>query len=492
MRAISDHLSYSPRQVLNALFALLITIGFTVILFLLRQVLSTPIVALLYLVPVLVSSSLWGLGAGVLASVGAFLAFNYFFIVPYYTFEVHQAQDLIAVFIFLTVGIVTSQLVGRIRAGLAEAQAKEQEIRRLYELSKTLVVSRYEEEVARHVANDLAQILDAQVVHLIITLEHLTEPLIIIAPEDVPLRFEPPAIIYPLVTSRGQLGKIVIWRSAHELAEREERILQAYAGQGALALERAILEKIETKTHILEESDRMKSALLSSVSHELRTPLVTIKAAVTSLRSGEVKWDSEARDDLLAALDEEADRLNSLVGDLLNMSRIEAGALKLQNQWNVLADIVDAVVARLKSRTMGHLLEVDISEDLPLVWVDQTLIQHVFANLIDNSVKYSPPGTPITMRALFQNDSHLLVEIANRGPRIPEEHLQNIFERFHRVTDADRVPGTGLGLSICKGIMDAHGEHIWVENLPDGLAFKFTLSTQQDSRTGPGIPLKKI
>jgi len=241
------------------------------------------------------------------------------------------------------------------------------------------------------------------------------------------------------------------------------------------ALERVRLSQAASRARFLEESDRFKSSLLSSVSHELRTPLATIKAAITSLRSKTVEWDTEARADLLAVVEEETDHLNQLVGNLLNMSRIEAGALKPQRSWNSLADIVNSAVERMHQQTERHYLEVDVSADLPLVPVDYLLIEQVFINLISNSIKYSAEGTTIGITAHAVKDDQLQVMVRNQGPHVQEEHLERIFDKFYRVTAADRVTGAGLGLSICKGIVEAHGGHIRAENLTGGFAFNFTL-----------------
>jgi two-component system sensor histidine kinase KdpD len=217
---------------------------------------------------------------------------------------------------------------------------------------------------------------------------------------------------------------------------------------------------------------------------------VTIKAAATSLRSGEVAWDSPVREELLAALEEEADRLNQFVGDLLNMSRIEAGALKLQRQWNILEEIVDTTLNRMRPQDFQHHLEVNVADDLPLVPVDAVLMQQVFANLIGNSLKYAPPDTTVRVNASRQGADCLLVEVINEGPPVSEEHLEHIFDKFHRVTEAEHVPGTGLGLSICKGIIEAHGGRIWAENLPGGFAFKLTLPLAWEGMSPPRLPAK--
>jgi two-component system sensor histidine kinase KdpD len=230
----------------------------------------------------------------------------------------------------------------------------------------------------------------------------------------------------------------------------------------------------------------LKTAILSSVSHEFRTPLSTIKAAASSLRSNEVGWDSPARPELVAAIDDEADHLNLLVGNLLDMSRIESGALKPKREWNILSEIVGSVVARMRHLAEEHRIEVDVAENLPLVPVDYVQMEQVFTNLVSNSLKYAPEKTVIRLRAIVEGAS-LHVLVSNQGPQVPSEHLERIFDKFFRITDADRVTGTGLGLSICKGIIEAHGGRIWAENLPDGLAFNFTLPLTWDGAPPPQL-----
>jgi two-component system sensor histidine kinase KdpD len=284
-----------------------------------------------------------------------------------------------------------------------------------------------------------------------------------------------PTTIAPLLTARGMQGEIRVWLDRAVLTSAEDRLLKTFATQGALALERSRLARSETRAHVAEESDRLKTALLSSVSHELRTPLAAIKAAVSSLRGGAIDRQSIARDELLATIEEETDQLNTLVGHLLDMSRIEAGVLKPQRAWNDLEEIVGAALARLKQAARHHRLEIALPDDLPLIPVDFVQIQQVFINLIGNSLKYSPAGTSVRVEAQQRDSDFVAVRVINHGPPVPEEHLDRIFEKFYRVTATDRVTGTGLGLSICKGIIEAHGGRIWAENLRDGLAFNFTL-----------------
>ena len=461
----------------------------TAALFVLHDLLDTTLVALLYLIPLGVITALWGLGPGLASAVTTFFAFNYFFIQPYYTLAVHRPSDVVILVIFLFVSIVISQLVGRTKASLAAATAREREATQLYELSAALAGGQDDATILRIIVTKTQQTFNAQQVEVTVTPPGGVGPVQMGVPAVPEQEAHPPAWTIPLQTVRGELGTIRIWRAESAL-QPEERLLHTFASQGALALERAWLTQTETRARVLEESDRLKSALLSSVSHELRTPLATIKAAATSLRGGGVAWKSKAREDLLAAVDDEADHLNRLVGNLLDMSRIEAGALKPQRQWNLLTEIVGGVITRLRTSIEQHTLIVDISDDLPFVPVDYVQMEQVFDNLVSNSLKYAPVNTTIHIRARKQEDDILLVTVANQGPHVPEEHLQRIFDKFYRVTDADRVTGTGLGLSICKGIIAAHGGRIWAENLPDGFAFNFTLPLTLDGAPPPDLLLE--
>ncbi len=459
----------------------------TSILYLLRDILDTPLIALLFLLPVGLNTAFWGLGPGILSALSAFLCFNYFFIRPYYTFAVHQTSDVVVLMVFFVVAVVISQLVGRARAGQAAATARESEATKLYELSTALAGLQDDQSIARTLAEHTLQTFQAERVEL--TAQSKIQRIKLSLPEGIVELARKPELTSPLQTVRGTLGEIRLWRTQPLNQPAEERLLHTFASQGAMAFERAWLTQTETRAKVLEESDHLKSALLSSVSHELRSPLATIKASITSLRSGNVQWKSSAREDLLAAVDDETDHLNRLVGNLLDMSRIESGALKPQRQWNLISEIVGGVISRMRKATEQHRLDVNFPEDLPLVPVDYVQMEQVFDNLISNSLKYAPSNTTIHIAASRQNAETLLVMVRNQGPPVPQEHLDRIFDKFYRVTDADRVTGTGLGLSICKGIITAHGGNIWAENLPDGFAFNFTLPLTLDGAPPPRLPV---
>lgn len=466
------------------LLAFVLIASVTALFFTLRTILDTTLVALLYLIPLGVITALWGLGPGITSALITFLTLNYFFIEPRYTFTVHQAADIVILVVFLLVAVVISQLFGRAQAGLAAATAREREATQLYELSTALTGLNHEQAIAQILAKQVHAVAGSEHVELIGVDAH---PFAYRLPKSSPPN-RPPDLTVPIQAARGVLGEIRLWRAAPAISASEKRLFQTFASQGALALERAWLAKAESRARVLEESDQLKSAILSSVSHELRTPLSTIKAAASSLREKEVSWDSPARTDLIAAIDDEADHLNMLVGNLLDMSRIESGALKPKREWNILSEIVGSVLARMKSLSTTHRLQLDVPESLPLVPVDYVQMEQVFTNLISNSLKYAPADTVVRIRARVKDES-VHVQVSNQGPQIASEDLERIFDKFYRITAADRVTGTGLGLSICKGIIEAHAGRIWAENVPDGIAFNFTIPLIWDGASPPQFPI---
>jgi two-component system, OmpR family, sensor histidine kinase KdpD len=458
------------------LLAILLVGLVTGVLHLIRDMLNLEVVTVVYLLPVVISTLAWGLGPGIVAALAAFFAFNYFFIEPRFTLLVQRPQDLLVLAVFLATAVLLSQLLGRTRAALSAAQQREHEALRLYEFSTALAGQHTDQSIARVVAQYTLEVFQADRVEVLMEASGDQAPSSVCLPPDRATAPDgAPTTIAPLLTARGLQGEVRIWLDRAALTPAEDRLLKTFATQGVLALERSRLARSETRAQVAEESDRLKTALLSSVSHELRTPLAAIKAAITSLRGGTVDRQSIARDELLATIEEETDQLNTLVGNLLDMSRIEAGALKPQRAWNDLEEIVGAAVARLKQAARHHRLEITVPDDLPLIPVDFVQIQQVFINLISNGLKYSPEGTTVRVEAKRRDLGMVAVCVINHGPPVPEEHLSRIFDKFYRVTAADRVTGTGLGLSICKGIVEAHGGRIWAENLPGGLMFNFTL-----------------
>lgn len=464
------YLAYRP--IWHLLFSIIIVILASEILYALRAGLTTSIIALLYLVPVIISAAFWGGLAGITTSVLSFLIFNYYFLHPFYTFTVSQPQDILAMFIFLGVAVLISNLMARAQSRLRQVQAREREVLQLYELSAALTGQTDAQAVTHILAQRLAILFPDTLIE--IRVDAGERKFSLFEPEQNAAQVVEKPVRVPLFASKGQLGEIRMHGNADVVTIDQERLLQTCASQGAIALERAILAENETRARVIEESDRLKTAILSSVSHELRTPLASIQAAASSLFDPTLTFEPEARSDLQALLVEEVEHLTQLVGNLLNMSRIEAGALKLQRQWNSLSEIADTAIRRLRRTAPRQTIRQEVPDDLPLVNVDQVLMEQVFINLISNSLKFAPSNTPICVSAEVV-DGAMRVTVSNQGPPIPPDYIEHIFEKFFLIPGQNRTQGTGLGLSICKGIVEAHGGKIWAENIPGGVAFKFSL-----------------
>ncbi|MGB9639531.1 MAG: sensor histidine kinase [Anaerolineales bacterium] len=495
-----------PQQILYYFLSVLIIGITTAVFYPWREGMGPAIMAMLYLIPIMINAAFWGLGEGIVSAVLAFLTLNFYFSPPYGSFFVHRSQDLVILFIFLGVAIVISQLVGRMRDSLRAATSREREAIQLYDLMVELAGLQDEQSILDVLTRQTRQALDASYTAALIMLSDSDKSkprrLKSINP---PIEIDESALgradfVAPIQMSGKFIGELRIWRANKNFTQAQLRLIRIYINQAVLAIERASLSRAMTYAKILEESNRLKSSLLSSVSHELRTPLATIKAAISSLRSNTVEWDSNARADLLALVEEETDHLNLLVGNLLNMSRIESGALTLERSWNSIGDIIQGALKRSAIYAAQHQLTSKITPDLPYVYVDYLLLEQVLINLINNSVKYAPKGSEIHILADKYDGQNLWIRVTNEGPPIPQEYLERIFEKFFQIEKSGGgqlkdtpIPqaGTGLGLSISKGIIEAHGGRIWAENLPNGLAFNFTIPIQPIQQSSQAVMLEE-
>ena len=251
----------------------------------------------------------------------------------------------------------------------------------------------------------------------------------------------------------------------------------AFVDQAASVIERERLRLENLQVEVLRRTDALRAALLSSISHDLRTPLSSIKAAASSLLQEDVQWDEEARHSFALTIVGEADRLNRLVANLLDMSKIEAGVLIPEKEWYPIDELIHDVLGRMQPQLQGRSVVTTIPEELPPVELDYLQIDQVLTNLIENAARYTPPGSPIEVSARLQENA-VEVSVADHGPGIPRADLERVFDKFYRVMETQtrltRTTGTGLGLAVCKGLIEAHGGRIWVENHA-GAVFRFTL-----------------
>jgi two-component system sensor histidine kinase KdpD len=291
----------------------------------------------------------------------------------------------------------------------------------------------------------------------------------------------------PMIGSQGRTLGILAVRPLHDTVfEDPERLhlLEAFASQAALALERTQLAEVARKAEVDVEAERTRSALLSAVSHDLRTPLATIQGAVSGVLEQGTRLTPEQQRDLLQTAHDETEHLNSLVHNLLELTRAESGGLQLRKEWQSLEEIVGAALTRLERRLRGRTVTVDIPPELPLLFVDELLIEQVLLNLLENAERYTPADAAIEIRARATPGS-VDVEVCDNGPGFAPGEEQHVFEKFFRGSVA-KGRGAGIGLTICAAIVQAHGGTIEAGNRPEGGArIRFTLPLTEDDPTSP-------
>jgi two-component system, OmpR family, sensor histidine kinase KdpD len=273
----------------------------------------------------------------------------------------------------------------------------------------------------------------------------------------------------PLVTTRGTVGVLALWKLENlpELTDQQKLLLGAYADLAAVAIENMQLAERAKNVEMLKDKEKLQIALFNSISHDLRTPLSSIIGVISSLQDESMEFDQTTRKNLLEIGREEADRLNHLITNLLDMSRIEAGAVKISRQPVDVEDIIGVALDQLGGRTVNRQIKTYLASELPFVSVDFGLIVQTLVNILDNAIKYSPVDSIIEVSG-YPCARGVELEVADRGVGIPSSDLPHIFDKFYRVHRTDSVPGTGLGLPICKGFVEAHKCRIWAENRSGG------------------------
>jgi two-component system sensor histidine kinase KdpD len=461
----------------------------TLLSWVLHNNLSLINLMVLYLVAVVLAAFFQGRGPAILASLLSMLTFNFFFVPPQMTFRVSDPEYLLTFLGFLVVGIVISTLASRVRKQVETARRREENTAALYALSRDLAASSTKEAVNQAVLHNISQTFSRATALLI-----PAKGVLRVSAQSQGFLFEPnemavagwafeqrkPAgrgtemlpsargYYLPMVTAQGTWGVLGVQPpDPEDLLDAEQRgLLSAFANQTALAVERVELAEVAGRNQVLEATEKLERALLNSISHDLRTPLVSITGVLTTLEEND-HLEEETQRKLVMAAREEADRLNRLVGNLLDMTRIEAGAIRLYPEPTDLEDLVGAALEQLRERLGQRPVTVQVPENLPLVPLDYPLMVQVLVNVIDNALKYSPPDQPVEISA-YQTGTEVAIEVADRGAGIPLEDLSRVFDKFYRVQRPDSVSGTGLGLSICKGITEAHGGRIEAVNREGG------------------------
>ncbi|MEI6208557.1 MAG: sensor histidine kinase KdpD [Desulfuromonadales bacterium] len=462
----------------------------TVLCELLRPFLAPTNMVMFYLLAVVIASVRLGRKPAIASAFLGVLAFDFFFVPPRMTFVVADTQYLLTFLGLFVVGVVISTLVARARERAEVMRAREVQTASLYYLSRDLAASANSDAVLKAVLRNVEEALNAQVVIMLPEGERLdimatSDGLILDIKEqavaDWAFRNSHPAgratdtlvsadLIYlPLQTPASVLGVMgVKLASQHDYHSQEtRRLLDAFATQAAMAMERIRFSHQAEQAQILQARENLERALLNSISHDLRTPLVSVTGVLYSLKEEEAHLSAQARRDLLDSACSEAERLNRFVGNLLDMTRIEAGAIRLNAELCDVQDLLGCAMAATEQRIGNRSVEIKLSGDLPLVSMDLVLMTQVLVNLLDNAHKYAPVESTIEVSATLDN-STLSLEVSDRGPGVPEHDLKRVFDKFYRIPIPEGTGGTGLGLSICKGIVEAHGGTISAENRSGG------------------------
>jgi two-component system, OmpR family, sensor histidine kinase KdpD len=467
-------------------------------------IVSPANLVMIYLAVVVIAAIYLGRGPAALAAGLSVLTFDFFFVQPRLSFSVADTEYVLTFAGLFVVGLVISTLAARSREQANAARQRETQTVALYELSRDLAGAGGIEDLLQVVVRHIGETLGREAAILLPAGDTLqpraVSPGLVLSESELAVaawafRQVQPAgrgtdtlhaatmRYVPLVTARGPVG--VLGVKPHDpgshLTPEQRRMLDVFASQAALAIERAQLADQARQTQLSQATEELQRALLNSISHDLRTPLVSITGTLTSLDEEDALLDDETRRSLIAVAREEAERLNRLVGNLLEMTRIEAGALRPAHEPCDVQEVVRTSLDRLGFRLDGRLITVDVPAIL--VPMDFLLMVQVMANLLDNALKYSQPGTPIGVEAHVSTRSGevsgaqarengqtgvLELAVTDRGQGIPPEDTERIFDKFYRVHRPESVGGTGLGLAICKAIVEAHGGRIQARNRPGG------------------------
>jgi two-component system, OmpR family, sensor histidine kinase KdpD len=466
--------------------------------FILFPYLALTNLAMIYLLTVVIISSFLARGPALFSSLFSVAAFAFFFVPEYYSFKVANTEYSITLVVMLLVSLLVSGLTARIRHQARVSRQQERQTVALFEMSQNLTALDNLEELLKVAAEQITRIFDCQVSLLMpgsegelevraghpYADEYGKEGMVAkwvfrhghLAGAGTDTLHAVKGIYLPLIASQTIIGVLRLeTEQPDRILEADSlRLLEALGSQVGLAIERENLSRQAQAAQLQIEAEQMRNALLSSVSHDLRTPLTVIAGSASSLVEGEKNLDSETKQELALSIYEEARRLDRLVHNLLEMSRLQSGQARLTKEWHVLEEVIGCALAQLDPQLHDHPLSISLPTDLPLVQIDALLMERVIINLLENSLKYTPPGTPLKISGQIQ-DKEILVAVADQGPGLPAGEEERIFEKFYQVSPGS-ARGAGLGLTICRNIIEAHGGRIWAANRPDGGAvFSFTI-----------------
>jgi two-component system sensor histidine kinase KdpD len=454
----------------------------------LRSHVSVSTTALVLVVPVVVGAVIGGFTAGAASVAAGFLIYDFAFIPPYNTLHVGAAENWTALVVYVIVMLLVARIVDALERARGEAQRSNEVMRRVFEVSELLVGNQPVGELLTTIVTAAQTIFQVPGVSL---LELEAGHLVVVASAGEPLTSEDlhqldpqsglPIRVGTVPRAANDLRTVALSASGRALGilamrsvpiEANDRaILNTFANDAALALERAQLREEALRSKLLEEADRFRRGLLGAVSHDLRTPLATIKVASSTLNNRAALLSEENSRELHQLIEIESDRLTRLVTNLLDMTRIEAGVLTLDRTRTPLSELVKDAITALGSTLREQRLDVNVPDSLPDVDVDQVLIGQALVNLLDNAVRHSPPHGVVTVRGERRGEK-IVVSVSDQGPGVPVADRDTIFDRFTQLSTGGRA---GLGLTIAKTFVEAHGESVWYEEVPDGGA-RFVIS----------------
>jgi two-component system sensor histidine kinase KdpD len=462
---------------------------------------------MIYLSGVLLVATRFGRGPAILASLLSVLAFDFFFVPPFLTFAVTESQSLLTFATMLAVALIVSTLAVRTRQQAETATDREHRTAALYSMSRELASTQGVDDLSAVTRRHVEDVFHGKATLFLPGAGGKVEPLNAPAggaSDDLAVaqwvydhqqnaglgtRTMPASasMNVPLTIGNRVIGVLgfVPTDPARFLVPQQIQLLETFATQAAVALERDRLARQAAESRVQVEAEKLRNTLLSAISHDLRTPLASIKGATTLLLSSP-NVDPGVRLDLLMSVQEEAEYINRMVTNLLNLTRLESGRVAIHQELQPLEEVVGTVTELLEKVLKDHPLKIVLPPDLPMVPMDGSLIQQLLINLLDNAVNHTASGTAIELSARAEAGV-LLVEVADRGPGIRSGEERKIFDKFYRVTAEGKRSGMGLGLALCEAIVRLHGGRIWAENRPDGgAAFRFTLPLE--ARAPAGTP----
>ncbi|HVC12120.1 MAG TPA: sensor histidine kinase KdpD [Burkholderiales bacterium] len=465
-------------------------------------------IVMVYLLGVAVVAIYLGRGPSTLASVLSVAGFDFFFVEPYWTFAVSDTQYLVTFTVMLIVGLMISTLAARVRLQARIAGYREQRTSALYDMSRELAAAEEPEALLRIAVRHVAEVFASQAV-ILLPEEHgrvrhprgasgagsLHGADLGIAQWVFDHR-QPAGLgtdtlagtdthFVPLEASGKSVGVLGLLPAnpRRVFVPEQRRLLQAFSGQIALAIERGLLADQARKAQLAAETEATRNALLAAISHELRTPLAMIVGASSSLAAPPAAMGEEARRELAQTVAEGARRMSEVVAKVLDLARLQGGATRVQADWYELEEVVGGALARLAGPLAGHRVATRLPQGSTLARFDAVLIEQVLINLLENAARYTPAGSHITVTAERRRDA-LEVRVADDGPGLPPGEEVAVFDKFHRGAPEAAPGGAGLGLAICKAIVEAHGGRIWAENAPGGGAvFHFVLPQAEEPPT---------